>query len=149
MGVGRILILLALVGAVALTYCTHSLRLQLAIPKSDLYNWASQVARYAVPFGGQPNRFVNLNVAKQPDSDNKATFHELAQSYKGVRTPFTRHIVAVGDLHGDLPNARRVLRFSDVIDDYDNWSGNVDFFVQTGDIIDRSVLVSHRYTSSC
>ena len=51
--------------------------------------------------------------------------------------PFTRHIVAVGDLHGDLPNARRVLHFSGVTDEYGNWTGNADFFVQTGDIIDR------------
>ena len=54
-----------------------------------------------------------------------------------VRYPFVRHIVAVGDLHGDLPNARRVLEFSGVIDEFGDWSGDVDFFVQTGDIIDR------------
>ena len=53
------------------------------------------------------------------------------------RLPFIRHIVAVGDLHGDLPNARRVLDFSGVIDEFGDWSGDVDFFVQTGDIIDR------------
>lgn len=53
--------------------------------------------------------------------------------------PFTRHIVAVGDLHGDFPNARKVLQFSGVIDDKETWSGDVDFFVQTGDIIDRYV----------
>jgi len=52
-------------------------------------------------------------------------------------TPFTRHIVAVGDLHGDMPNAERVLRFAGVVDDFGEWSGDVDFFVQTGDIIDR------------
>lgn len=51
--------------------------------------------------------------------------------------PYTRHIVAVGDLHGDFPNARKVLQFSGVIDDKGAWSGDVDFFVQTGDIIDR------------
>jgi hypothetical protein len=51
--------------------------------------------------------------------------------------PFTRHIVAVGDLHGDYPNALRVLHFSGVIDGFGDWSGDVDFFVQTGDIIDR------------
>ncbi|KAG6908677.1 hypothetical protein DXG01_003691 [Tephrocybe rancida] len=55
----------------------------------------------------------------------------------GEREPFVRHIVAVGDLHGDLPNARKVLQFSGVTDDFGNWTGNVDFFVQTGDIIDR------------
>ena len=51
--------------------------------------------------------------------------------------PFRRHIVAVGDLHGDLANAKRVLEFSGVTDKKGDWSGNVDFFVQTGDIIDR------------
>ncbi|KIY65199.1 Metallo-dependent phosphatase [Cylindrobasidium torrendii FP15055 ss-10] len=51
--------------------------------------------------------------------------------------PYTRHIVAVGDLHGDWMNARKVLHFSGVINDQDEWSGDVDFFAQTGDIIDR------------
>ena len=51
--------------------------------------------------------------------------------------PFSRHIVAVGDMHGDLPNALKVLKFSGVVDEFGNWTGNVDFFVQTGDIIDR------------
>jgi hypothetical protein len=55
------------------------------------------------------------------------------------RHPFSRHIVAVGDLHGDLPNARRVLDFSGVVDEFGDWSGDVDVFVQTGDIIDRCV----------
>ena len=56
------------------------------------------------------------------------------------RHSFTRHIVAVGDIHGDLPNAKRVLDFSGVVDEFGDWSGDVDFFVQTGDIIDRCVL---------
>lgn len=60
----------------------------------------------------------------------------VAQTPK-VAKPFTRHIVAVGDLHGDYPNAQKVLQFSGVVDEYGNWTGNVDFFVQTGDIIDR------------
>jgi len=53
------------------------------------------------------------------------------------RTRFTRHIVAVGDLHGDMGNARKVLQFAGVVDDMGDWTGDVDFFVQTGDIIDR------------
>lgn len=57
----------------------------------------------------------------------------------GSAKPFVRHIVAVGDLHGDMLNARRVLQFSGVVDDYGNWTGHADFFVQTGDIIDRWV----------
>jgi len=61
-------------------------------------------------------------------------FHHLGS---GIRKPFVRHIVAVGDLHGDFPNARKVLQFSGVVDDFGNWTGHADFFVQTGDIIDR------------
>lgn len=56
------------------------------------------------------------------------------------RAPFSRHIVAVGDLHGDMPNARKVLTFAGVINELGDWSGDVDFFVQTGDIIDRYVI---------
>jgi hypothetical protein len=56
------------------------------------------------------------------------------------RTRFTRHIVAVGDLHGDMRNARKVLQFSGVVDEAGDWTGDVDFFVQTGDIIDRYAL---------
>ena len=47
-----------------------------------------------------------------------------------------RRIVAVGDLHGDYGNARKVLEMSGVIDKKGDWSGKVDFFVQIGDIID-------------
>ena len=57
-----------------------------------------------------------------------------------ARLPFSRHIVAVGDLHGDMPNARKVLTFAGVINEHGDWSGDVDFFVQTGDIIDRCVI---------
>jgi len=50
---------------------------------------------------------------------------------------FVRRIVAVGDLHGDFGNTRKVLEMSGVIDQEGKWTGQVDFFVQTGDIIDR------------
>lgn len=50
---------------------------------------------------------------------------------------FTRRIVAVGDLHGDFPNAFKVLQMAHVVDKHGDWTGDVDFFVQTGDIIDR------------
>lgn len=52
---------------------------------------------------------------------------------------FRRRIVAVGDLHGDLHNAYKVLNMAGVVDAEGDWSGDVDFFVQTGDIIDRCV----------
>ena len=37
---------------------------------------------------------------------------EIEKAKDSKRHPFTRHIVAVRDLHGDLPNAKRVLDFS-------------------------------------
>ncbi|THH09178.1 hypothetical protein EW146_g8759 [Bondarzewia mesenterica] len=46
-------------------------------------------------------------------------------------------IVAVGDLHGDIENAQKVLQLAGVVDSAGAWSGDVDVFVQTGDIIDR------------
>jgi len=48
-------------------------------------------------------------------------------------------IVAVGDLHGDIGNAQEVLEMAQVVDSNGRWSGEVDIFVQTGDIIDRFV----------
>ncbi|KAF8627058.1 hypothetical protein AX17_006398 [Amanita inopinata Kibby_2008] len=68
---------------------------------------------------------------------NKSPYPSTHTTGDRQRLPFHRHIVAVGDLHGDLPNAQRVLEFSGVVDKAGDWSGNVDFFVQTGDIIDR------------
>lgn len=62
---------------------------------------------------------------------------EKSQASPYVTPEFSRRIVAVGDLHGDLPNALKVLQLANVIDTDGNWSGEVDFFVQTGDIIDR------------
>lgn len=50
---------------------------------------------------------------------------------------FERRIVALGDLHGDLPNALTTLKMSGVIGEDRKWTGNIDFLVQTGDIIDR------------
>ncbi|KAF9446825.1 Metallo-dependent phosphatase [Macrolepiota fuliginosa MF-IS2] len=73
---------------------------------------------------------------ESPTTDDHHETKEEAK-FEDTRAKFTRHIVAVGDLHGDLPNARRVLQFSGVTDDKGDWSGDVDFFVQTGDIIDR------------
>jgi Calcineurin-like phosphoesterase len=66
-------------------------------------------------------------------------YRPKASTNSGSAKPFVRHIVAVGDLHGDMSNARRVLQFSGVVDEYGNWTGHADFFVQTGDIIDRWV----------
>lgn len=53
------------------------------------------------------------------------------------RPRFKRRIIAVGDIHGDLVNAHRVLQMANVVDEDGFWTGNVDVLVQTGDIIDR------------
>ena len=38
-----------------------------------------------------------------------------------------------------MPNAQKVLQMAGVVDAKGDWSGEVDYFVQTGDIIDRWV----------
>jgi hypothetical protein len=48
-----------------------------------------------------------------------------------------RRVVAIGDLHGDLDAARRVLRLAGAIDAKDTWIGGKLVVVQTGDDVDR------------
>ncbi|KAJ6623944.1 Metallo-dependent phosphatase-like protein [Mycena sp. CBHHK59/15] len=72
----------------------------------------------------------------QSTQSSQEALNVVTQS-SSKRAPFTRHIVAVGDLHGDMKNAQTVLQFSGVVDEFGNWTGDADFFVQTGDIIDR------------
>ena len=45
--------------------------------------------------------------------------------------------MAIGDLHGDLAQTRRVLKLAGAIDDGDKWVGGKLVIVQTGDEIDR------------
>lgn len=86
----------------------------------------------------------SLDISRN-DDDSKTTSAERdafdidSESY--VEGQFVRRVVAVGDLHGDYPNALKVLQMSHVVDSQGNWTGDVDFFVQTGDIIDRYVVV--------
>ncbi len=47
------------------------------------------------------------------------------------------HIVAIGDLHGDLAAARAALRLGGAIDGDDRWIGGELVVIQTGDILDR------------
>ncbi|KAI8975483.1 Metallo-dependent phosphatase-like protein [Mycotypha africana] len=48
-----------------------------------------------------------------------------------------RRIVALGDLHGDLPNTLEILKFAKLIDKEHHWIGGDAIFVQTGDVVDR------------
>jgi hypothetical protein len=65
--------------------------------------------------------------------------HSLPGDVPGHRIKHSTRIVAVGDLHGDIGNAQKVLEMARVVDSGGMWSGEVDIFVQTGDIIDRCV----------
>ncbi|KAF8126896.1 Metallo-dependent phosphatase [Boletus edulis] len=71
---------------------------------------------------------------QQPEREADADYPEVAIE---PRPRFARRIIAIGDIHGDLENAGRVLQMAGVVDEDGNWSGNTDVFVQTGDIIDR------------
>jgi hypothetical protein len=51
--------------------------------------------------------------------------------------PSNLHVVAIGDLHGDLDATRRAFRLAGATDANDNWIGGSLIVVQTGDQIDR------------
>ena len=61
---------------------------------------------------------------------------KVALSERSSR-PEAPRVVAVGDLHGDLDMARRVLRKAGAIDEKDAWIGGNLVLVQTGDAVDR------------
>ncbi|EPS73938.1 hypothetical protein M569_00816, partial [Genlisea aurea] len=48
-----------------------------------------------------------------------------------------RRLIAVGDLHGDLPKTKQALRLAGLIGLDDRWSGGDTTVVQVGDIFDR------------
>lgn len=67
--------------------------------------------------------------------------HRKGHGSHNVDDEYETRIVALGDLHGDLPHALKTLKFSGVIDENQKWTGNVDFLVQTGDMIDRCAFL--------
>ncbi|KAN0092976.1 Metallo-dependent phosphatase-like protein [Tylopilus felleus] len=103
--------------------------LQLSVILSTLVNYV-QAAVYA-PFANQQIPLSPQQPKQKVDADNSEVIIDEP------RPRFTRRIVAVGDIHGDIENAARVLQMAGVVDEDGNWSGNIDVFVQTGDIIDR------------
>ncbi len=54
-----------------------------------------------------------------------------------IARPAAERLVAIGDLHGDVEAARRVLRLAGALDERDRWAGGKLVVVQTGDLIDR------------
>lgn len=51
--------------------------------------------------------------------------------------PAPARLVAVGDLHGDVPGAIGALKLAGVVDAAGHWSGGTTWLVQTGDVLDR------------
>ncbi|SCV74929.1 BQ2448_7958 [Microbotryum intermedium] len=50
---------------------------------------------------------------------------------------YHRRIVAVGDIHGDMPHFTRILRHLNLLSLKNEWIGGRTILVQTGDIVDR------------
>ena len=77
------------------------------------------------------------------DNDSTNTLRHLQHSIAAknveldVNKPWKKRIVAVGDLHGDLAHALRVLRAASIVDHRAKWIGKTATLVQTGDIVDR------------
>lgn len=46
-------------------------------------------------------------------------------------------LIALGDLHGDLPKTKESLRLAGLIDSQNNWCGGSSTLVQVGDVLDR------------
>ena len=68
--------------------------------------------------------------------DKRVQKSELKEKVKNpIAQPLK--IIAIGDLHGDLQNALKVLGMAGIIDSQGNWMAGATTLVQTGDIVDR------------
>jgi hypothetical protein len=45
--------------------------------------------------------------------------------------------IVVGDIHGELEGFKEIIKNAGLLDGKDNWSGEDDILIQTGDVIDR------------
>lgn len=53
----------------------------------------------------------------------------------GYSTP--PRLLAIGDLHGDITNAKEILRFAQIVDCDGKWISGRDTVIQVGDVLDR------------
>ncbi|KAF9169380.1 hypothetical protein BGX21_005904 [Mortierella sp. AD011] len=74
--------------------------------------------------------------ATSPSSSSSAS-NKLKHSKTSSNPIKSNRVVAIGDLHSDLPQALAVLKLAKLVDEDGNWSGGQDTLVQTGDIVDR------------
>lgn len=70
-------------------------------------------------------------------AESAETPRELSDRDPSYRSPSPERLVAIGDVHGDLPAFRRALRVGGAIDAEDHWTGQKLVVVQTGDELDR------------
>ncbi|KAI3450516.1 hypothetical protein Pfo_007181 [Paulownia fortunei] len=63
----------------------------------------------------------------------------IKKSNSSLQTVFSQpsRLIAIGDLHGDLPKAKEALRLAGLIGLDDRWSGGSATVVQVGDVFDR------------
>ncbi|GAA5914978.1 hypothetical protein JCM8208_005021 [Rhodotorula glutinis] len=74
---------------------------------------------------------------QQPALVNQANAPPPLDSPTSARHSFHQRIVALGDIHGDLPAAMSILRRAGLVDLKGHWTGQDAILVQTGDIVDR------------
>lgn len=90
--------------------------------------------------------YAVLNLSASEFASTAASSDVSPAIEEEIRPVFSRRIVAIGDLHGDLSNALKVLEMSGVISKRHRWTGAVDYLVQTGDIVDRCVPCDYQST---
>ncbi|HEX7663025.1 MAG TPA: shewanella-like protein phosphatase [Polyangiaceae bacterium] len=75
--------------------------------------------------------------AHSAQPETKPAQVEVAKLSDKISRPAVAHLVAIGDLHGDVDHAKKALRLAGAIDEKDTWVGGTMTVVQTGDEIDR------------
>ncbi|GAA5832387.1 hypothetical protein JCM11251_006430 [Rhodosporidiobolus azoricus] len=116
-------VLLLLLPFLLLIYLTWS---PSSSPKSDLHHHPANPK--------QPVPVLNNQAGARQQQPQLA--RPLPQETVGDEVLRTR-IVAVGDIHGDMPHLTRILRRAELIDMKGQWIGGDSILVQTGDIVDR------------
>ncbi|CUG90543.1 serine-threonine protein phosphatase, putative [Bodo saltans] len=67
---------------------------------------------------------------------NLASPHDgMASALFGYHPP--PRLLAIGDLHGDITNAKEILKFAQIVDCEGKWIAGHDTVIQVGDVVDR------------
>jgi Calcineurin-like phosphoesterase len=85
------------------------------------------------PKPSEPVEAAPASVVPAPSSGARARANTLGD----LTRPAVPHVMAIGDMHGDLEAARRAMRLAGAVDEAGHWAGGTLTLVQTGDILDR------------